>query len=467
MYLLKLEIEDQSYRHIVARVEWPRLSAAQAEGRQGSLFLDYFSQVSPLWLQLPVLSASLRIDVSADRAPVTWHGFTAAAGDAEILRQAVAALMRLDGVEGGTVAAPGDLADFEQLYAGAATGWFTLDTSPLTTSVGGEIFAARRIFDNLTTLLSSAIALGHQFSYQATLRPERPDPELLRRARKATAFLEREPAIPRRLIAAQQATLQRLEGASLLAEEAVSIAPAGSLWLQGWLRDHAAASGSDQAYPARLPVQLDDDRAHAFANHLHPDLLLPPTDPAPPARYWPPLDATRLFRCDCLWPSGVRAGPTALLPLPLFLSGGRPPRPLVPADAATGDFYFVSYAHKDIDTIRPILERLSSAGTRLWIDTQIEVGEEWDTRLETMITSSAGVLVFLSPHYVQSKHCRRELKFADSLDKHILASAIEEFPRQDGLGYIFASLQYLTGSHEAIANALTKHLQARDGTRTS
>ena len=119
----------------------------------------------------------------------------------------------------------------------------------------------------------------------------------------------------------------------------------------------------------------------------------------------------------------------------------------------------MSYAHKDIGAIGPILDRLTSDGVRIWIDSQIQVGEEWDTRLETMITRSAGVLAFLSPHYVASKHCRRELKFADSLDKAIFASAIDDFPRQEGLGYIFASLQFASGPHDKIAEVLAARLR--------
>jgi hypothetical protein len=473
MYLLKIETDERAYRHIVARVEWPRLSAGTNGDPQRSLFLDYFCQVSPLWMQLPVLSASLRIDVSPDGVPVTWHGFTIDVADGETIRRAVAALIRLDGVEDGTVAAPGGLADFEERYAGATPQWLTLDGSPMTTSVGGEFFSPVRIFDSLPTLLSSAVAMGHALSYQATLRPGRPDPELIRRARKATAFLERERGVPRRLLSAQASTVERLEESRMVAEEAVAIAPAGRNWLTGWLRDHSGALDGEGSNPVRAPVPLDEDTAYAFATHIHPDLLLPPRDPADPAligRYWNAADAMRLFRCESLWRSGAQQGEPPVSPLPMFFGGnggGRPsggPGVAAPPHNGADDFFFVSYAHKDIGAIRPILDKLTSDGVRIWIDTQIQVGEEWDTRLETMITTSAGVLVFLSPHYVASKHCRRELKFADSLDKDILASAIDDFPRQEGLGYIFASLQYATGPHDKIADALAVRLRARADT---
>lgn len=471
MYLPKIETDEGIFRHVVARVEWPRLTAAENGNPKRSLFLDYFCHGSPLWQQVPVLSASLRIDVSPERGPVTWHGLTIAAEDGELIRQAVAALMRLDGVEGAAVSAPGELGDFQEVYAGRNTGWLTLDTSPMTTSVGGEFFSPGRMFDSLPTLLSSAVAMGHELSYQATFRRSRPHPDLLRRARKAAAFLQREPGVPRRLAAAQAELAERLEGATLLADEAVAIGPAGSGWLQRWLRDGGSAerAGPTAGYPPRDPVALDEDGADAIACHIHPDLLLTPPDPSDPgliAKYWKPSEASALFRCDPLWRIGARADePPPVSPLPMFFGGGgKPSGPGAgarPAAGNGGEFFFVSYAHRDADAIRPILESIQSDGIRIWIDEQIQVGEEWDTRLETMITTSAGLLVFLSPHYVASKHCRRELKFADALDKDIFASALSEFPLQGGLGYIFASLQYATGPRDKIAGALATRLRER------
>lgn len=469
MYLLKINTDDGTFRHIVARVEWPRLSVSDNGNPKRSLFLDYFCHASPLWLQVPVQSASLRIDVSPDSGPVTWHGLTIATDDGELIRQAIAALMRLDGIENCTVAAPGDLADFQTHYANPDASWLTLDDRPMSTSVGGEFFSPNRIFDNLPTLLASATAMGHALSYQALFSPTRPHPDQLRRARKAAAFLEREPGVPQRLAAAQGELARHLDGATLLAEEAVAIAPSGTGWLTRWLRENAKAPGMASAALSRDAVDVDSDNAEAFANHIHPSLILAPADAADPrliAKFWNASEAASLFRCDGLWRAGAKAGePPPISPLPMFFGGGnKPSGPGAAQHQAAGapnDFYFVSYAHKDIEALRPILDKLTSDGIRVWIDEQIQVGEEWDTRLETMITTSAGLLVFLSPHYVASKHCRRELKFADALNKDIFASALSEFPLAGGLGYIFASLQYASGPTDRIAGILAQRLRGR------
>jgi hypothetical protein len=462
MYLLTIETDDSVYQHIVAKVTWPLLSTNQNGDPNRSLFLDYFCQVAPLWTQLSVLSASLRMDVAPDRPPVTWHGFTIDAREGETIRQAVAALMRLDGVQNCIVTVPGSLEDYEEHFGSGGIDWFTLDPTPMATSGGGEFFNPTRILDNVTTFLTSAVAMGYQASYQATFRPSRPHAELIRRARKSASALERERGVPRRLVSAQASSVQRLEEARILAEEAVTIAPAGGAWMRAWLNGQADIG----THPGREPMPLDEDNSHAFDNHIHPGLLLPSLDQADAAliaQYWRASEAARLSRCESLWRPSEAQGDAPVSPLPMFF-GGPAGRPSGGAAAATGagatdDFFFVSYAHKDIGAIRPILDRLTSDGVRIWIDSQIQVGEEWDTRLETMITRSAGVLAFLSPHYVASKHCRRELKFADSLDKAIFASAIDDFPRQEGLGYIFASLQFASGPHDKIAEVLAARLR--------
>lgn len=460
MYVLTIDNDLEKLRHVVAKVEWPMLTANEDGDPARSLFLNHFCFVAPLWLQLPARSASLRIDVGPDRAPVTWHGLTTAA-DSALGRQAMGALMCLDGVEGAVVTCPANLEEFNNAYVAGPEERWGLDTTPLTAVDGLLVFDTARIFDRLSALLTSAVKMGHRLSYQALFKPGRPDRALIARTRKAAAALRRHPYVPRSVANAQEAVAASLEKTDSQVEEAVSTSEDGKAWLRHWLSENAASGHIGLADPrSRPPVALSDIQQEAFANHIHPDVLLgeePVADDASlVTSYWSDTDAAELFRCEGLWRRGSRpAEPPQLSPLPLFFGGpGRPP-PVAPGGVDVGEpFYFVSYAHKDIAAIRPILDKITGSGSRIWIDEQIPVSEEWDERLETMITKSAGLLVFLSPSYVASKHCRRELKFADALDKTIYAGALTEFPRERGLGYIFASLQYARGSADQIAVSL-------------
>ncbi len=130
-------------------------------------------------------------------------------------------------------------------------------------------------------------------------------------------------------------------------------------------------------------------------------------------------------------------------------------------NGGSGPFIFVSYAHRDRAHIDPILAGLAGDGVRLWIDTEIHVGEEWDTRLETQLTACSGLIAFVSDDYAASKHCRRELKFADALDKPILASSFGTAPLSGGLGYIFASLQFVAGKEADVAAALIRAIRQK------
>lgn len=469
MFLPTIHSEDDEFRHAVARVEWPAASLAGNGDAARSRFLEYFSFASPLWMQLPVLSASMRIDVSPDRAPVTWHGFTVAKRNGDLARQTVAALLRLDGVEGASVTCPGDIGDFSDAFAGTDDEWWCPDTEPSTTAAGAAFFDTGRIYDRLAALLTSGVTLGFALRYQATFKRGRPHADLVRGARKAVAALERHPNVPRRLVETQSRLVDRVQEAGYSAEEAVAVSAEGRDWLLQWLDSNLAVAPGTGTQHQRA-VAVEGERAEALAHHVHPEVvmgeILAPDDLARVPQYWNDGEVAALFRCDSLWRPGVRLdGPPPVSPLPMFFRAPDAPRP-PPASGAAGSgasdsFYFVSYAHKDIGLIKPILARIEGGGNRIWIDDQINVGEEWDTRLERMITTSSGLLVFLSPNYVASKHCRRELKFADALDKAIYACALSEFPRQEGFGYIFASLQYAIGTQDQIAEKLIAGLNGR------
>lgn len=468
MHLLKVETEDGVYAHAVVRIDWPASFLARGGRAVSSLFGDYLHHSAALWTQMPAVSASIRIDVTPDGAVTTWHAVTAAPDDADHVRRFAAALFRLDGVDGAVVSAPGDAAQFQRDFvAGSRPGPATaLNLAPRTTSAGGEIFNPVRILDRLNDLFASALSLGHSPSYQAVLRPFRPHPDLVRRVRKAEAFLAGSAGVPRPLLASQQLHCGRLSDAAYLAQEAVSIDAAGARWLERWLRDLAQhpEAGTPGWEEARIGA-LDEDVAAALEHHVHPDVLFGAasatlSEPDPAQSFWARADAGKAFRCEGLWRrDGAADDPAPVSPLP------PPSAPVAPAagGASAGGrggepFLFVSYAHRDIDRIRPILDGVVRTGVRIWIDDQIAVGEEWDTRLERMITTSSGLLVFLSPHYVSSKHCRRELKFADALDKEIFASALDAFPFEGGLGYIFASLQYASGGDDEIVHKLRARL---------
>lgn len=84
-------------------------------------------------------------------------------------------------------------------------------------------------------------------------------------------------------------------------------------------------------------------------------------------------------------------------------------------------FIFVSYAHKDSDTVLPILNNLTENNVEIWYDNGIEAGSEWPDYIAQKIMNCDRMLCFVSEGYSESKNCSRELNFAISRNKPILS----------------------------------------------
>ena len=75
-------------------------------------------------------------------------------------------------------------------------------------------------------------------------------------------------------------------------------------------------------------------------------------------------------------------------------------------------YFFVSYSHRDSDMVLPILQILSEEGYRFWYDEGIDPGTEWPEMIARHLENSIASISFLSPAYMESNNCRRELHYA-------------------------------------------------------
>ena len=83
-------------------------------------------------------------------------------------------------------------------------------------------------------------------------------------------------------------------------------------------------------------------------------------------------------------------------------------------DWADRDLVFASYSRDDaewLQAFRIMLDPiLADRGVRLWADTDVQVGDEWDSEIETAIARSGLALVLVSARYLASTYIRdREL----------------------------------------------------------
>jgi hypothetical protein len=140
-----------------------------------------------------------------------------------------------------------------------------------------------------------------------------------------------------------------------------------------------------------------------------------------------------------------------------------------PFEAYRGNepFIFVSYSHKDGSAVFPDIASLQAQGYRIWYDEGIGPGNDWTDEIAKALAGSTLFLVFVSPHAIDSKNVRKEINFAISRDKPVLAVHIAETRLPPGLelqiGDIQAVLKYrLSGDNyvRKLARALPASLKA-------
>lgn len=82
---------------------------------------------------------------------------------------------------------------------------------------------------------------------------------------------------------------------------------------------------------------------------------------------------------------------------------------------------FVSYSRKDMAFARPLVEALRLQGAQVWFDqNDIYGGENWRQSIETGIRGCGALVFILSPHSLASEYCRKEVDFAQNLNKRIV-----------------------------------------------
>jgi len=121
-------------------------------------------------------------------------------------------------------------------------------------------------------------------------------------------------------------------------------------------------------------------------------------------------------------------------------------------------YLFVSYAHKDSDTVLPVITALKQHGVRIWYDARIELGGKWDDEIAEHVENCYCMLAFLSKNSTASPNCMDEIRYAKDNIKDILPIYIEKFQLSPGLRMrlnIHQSLfKYNYSSNEEFINVL-------------
>ena len=101
---------------------------------------------------------------------------------------------------------------------------------------------------------------------------------------------------------------------------------------------------------------------------------------------------------------------------------------IAPFDAYKGDkpYIFVSYAHLNSKVVFRHITRLRDEGFRIWYDEGIDPGTDWSDEIAKALTNATSFLVFVSPEMVESHNVKKEIVFALSKKKQMIAVHITE-----------------------------------------
>ena len=292
----------------------------------------------------------------------------------------------------------------------------------------------------LNDLLTEACLLGHTLTYQIHIRALEVNPEDLRAARKLALALREVPGTTGCLLDWQESLAQRLSQAGAICEEYLAAdSTAAAHWLQSWLSDRFSAAYAKLGFSA-TPGLRSEAYADALGAAVHSYDLEP----------WSPADlcggALSADERDALlgWcPSNEL---TALLHDSAIEEEAMPPMAAASGPqtySGEARFAFASYKRQDLPAIAPIMRTIRECGVPVWYDAHIPGGAEWDEVIEDRLAHSTFVIAFTSAAAVASKYVRREIKFADALDRPVLAILLENVRLEHGLQMMMTQYQML------------------------
>jgi len=96
-------------------------------------------------------------------------------------------------------------------------------------------------------------------------------------------------------------------------------------------------------------------------------------------------------------------------------------------------YVFVSYAHRNMDRVIPLVRLLQESGYRVWYDEGIDPGTEWAENIADHLEKARCLCACLSKEYLESTNCKDELYFARTLGMDILLLYLEEILLEKGM----------------------------------
>ena len=121
-------------------------------------------------------------------------------------------------------------------------------------------------------------------------------------------------------------------------------------------------------------------------------------------------------------------------------------------------YIFVSYNHDDEDVVFDIISDFHERGYRIWYDGGIQTGDYFVEVLADKIMHCEIFLCFLSPRYIDSPYCTRELNFALSNKKRIIPIKTEAFKLPTSFAFQLAGITWTNLTKFSSAEKMVDYL---------
>ena len=449
MYLQEVPGGAEPLLQGYVRTEWP--SGSEIQSGRVTQWVRLFSASAALWSQIRAVSVALRIEHKPGHALSTLHSFTVPKSQEDRLRLIIAAFLRTDRIAAGEACAPETAGEIAGGFVHLEEKRFGLVPENFEASGGLRIHPNIRLAEHLPALFQAAMDLGLHLAYEMQAAPWTPPRELLRGVLYDAAHLADSPAVPRSVATDQTALAERMKRAQYHLAECVSAPAEGQAGAVAETVSNILERTIYAQFGAapQLAV-LAETEAKAFALHRHVHTMpgSPALDDASAAATGEDLD--RILGCYML---GISKPDGNLIHRRFFAPPGSPSGPAGSSPsgpgAPPGSFLFVSYARADSQDVYPLVDHLQQDGIGLWIDRRLLAGDDWLDELEVQLNRCAGILAFVTPSFVSSRYCGREVRYGDALQRKILPVVLKPFESAGGLSLILHSLQQVRISEPA------------------
>jgi TIR domain len=294
------------------------------------------------------------------------------------------------------------------------------------------------LLGRMSALLTEAALRGYEFSYHVNLEPLVYSPNNIREASRNLLRLRGNQGVTASLADRQQTLVERLKTAGYLAEEFLGAVDSDSIdWLRTVLRGHF---NRDYASVRMEAPEFTFERA-GFEGSLIA------------MRHRSAFEALTLSEIVSSCVNGEEVEDALSWAPPREFSQPTPPPEPVSATPEVAnlptpydgldDYVFVSYKREDLPRIAPILREAVSVGQKIWFDKGIPGGAEWDAIIEERLAHCKMVMLFVSQAAIRSRYVRREVKFADTLNKPVLSLRLENAVLSNGMAMFLNQYQMM------------------------